>query len=224
MEEEQLTTTTTATSSSGSTASAEAVANLTYKMKPTVNKKTTEVCRKEVASSPAVLHQYNFTIIGVLGTLLQVKQAAGSPSPFVTDLVTMLMFIAVFLIYICSLATVEAFHFPNQDLSEFMHNISLLFGSLASILLLLILVRAFGFFTLSLWIVYFLIDFVTKKSYRNALGYFGDKGKELFKGLKVKELFKGQVKNEAENAVGLQEAGEQTTVGQLQDTQEITER
>ena len=171
-----------------------------------------------------MLHRYNFTLIGTLGFLLQLKQAAGSPSPFVTDLVTMLMFIAVFLIYICSLATVKTLRFPTQDLSEFMDNISLLFGSLASMLLLLILVRAFGFFTLSLWIVYFLRDFVTKKSYRNAVVYFWDKVKELFKGLKVKELFKGQVKNETENVVGLQEEGEQTTVAQLQDMQEITER
>ncbi|KAK9927815.1 hypothetical protein M0R45_024981 [Rubus argutus] len=184
----------------------------------------TRVSREEVESSPAALHQYNFALIGTLGILLQVKQAAGSPSLFVTDLVSMLTFIAVFLIYICSLAIVKTSHFPTQDLSEFMDNISLLFGSLASILLLLILVHAFGFFTLGLWIAYFLIDFVTKKSYRNAIGYFWDKVKELFKGRKVKELFKGQVKNEAENAVGLQEAGEQTTVGQLQDTQEITER
>ncbi|KAK9927811.1 hypothetical protein M0R45_024977 [Rubus argutus] len=180
--------------------------------------------REEVESSPAVLHQYNFTLIATLGILLQVKQAAGSPSPFDTDVVSMLMFIAVFLIYICSLATVKTFRFPTPDLSEFMDNISLLFGSLASTLLLLILVPAFGFFTLSLSIVYFLIDFVTKKSYRYALGYFWDKVKELFKGLKVKvkELFNVQVKNETENVVGLQEAGEQTTVAQLQDTQEIT--
>ena len=171
-----------------------------------------------------MLHQYNFTLIGTLVILLQVKYAAGTPTPFDTDLVTMLMFIAVFLIYICSLATVKTCDFRPQNLSEFMDNISLLFGSLASILLLLILVRAFGFFTLSLWIVYFLRDFVTKKSYRNAVVYFWDKVKELFKGLKVKELFKGQVKNETENVVGLQEEGEQTTVAQLQDMQEITER
>ncbi|KAK9927810.1 hypothetical protein M0R45_024976 [Rubus argutus] len=172
---------------------------------------------EEEAESPqAMLHQYNFTLIATQGILLQVKQAAGSPSPFDTDFVTMLMFIAVFLIYICSLATVKTFFSRIQDLSsEFMDNISLLFGSLASILLLLILVPAFGFFTLSLWIVYFLIDFVTKKSYRNALGYFWDKVKA--KGHKVKELFKGRVQNEAENVVGQQEAGEQTTVGQLQD-------
>ncbi|XP_040369626.1 uncharacterized protein LOC121051396 [Rosa chinensis] len=167
-------------------------------------------CREEVQSSQGALHQYNFTLLAMLGILLQVKQATGSKSPFVTDHVTMLTFVAVFLIYIWSLATYKLCHFPTTDLADFMDNISLFFGSLAPILLLLVLVQAFGLFTLGLWILYFLRDFLTKKSYRRALVY-------VLK--KVQELFKGQEQNEAENIVGLQEAGEESAV-QIQEARE----
>nr|XP_011467921.1 PREDICTED: uncharacterized protein LOC105352452 [Fragaria vesca subsp. vesca] len=141
----------------------------------------------------AVLHHLIISLMALLGLLLEVKQASGSKSAFVTDHVTMLTFIAVLLIYIASLATLKSFQSLNSDLAQFMNDISLLFGSLASILLLFMLVRAFGWFTLCLWIIYFVRHILTKESYRKALVY-------VF--TQVNKLFKGQNQNEAETDAG----------------------
>ncbi|KAK9924998.1 hypothetical protein M0R45_033339 [Rubus argutus] len=163
---------------------------------------------EESRGSEGALHQCNISLIAMLGLLLQVKQAAGSESPFETDHVLMLTFIAVFLIYIGSLATVKTLQSPTSDLAEFINNISVLFGFLAAILLLFILVPVFGWCTLGLWIVYFFRDVVTKKSYRWALASVLNK---------VKELFKGQENIEAVSVVQIQDIGVQSTVVQVQD-------
>ncbi|KAK9925001.1 hypothetical protein M0R45_033342 [Rubus argutus] len=166
---------------------------------------------EELRSSVWALHQYIISLIAMLGLLLQLKQgqAAGSKSPFETDHVLILTFIAVFLIYIGSLATVKTLQSLTSDLAEFINNISVLFGFLAAILLLFILVPAFGWCTLGLWIVYFLRDVVTKKSYSWAL---------LSVLSKVKELFKGQENTNAESVVQIPDTGVlQTTVVQIQD-------
>ncbi|KAM5581299.1 hypothetical protein ABKV19_010495, partial [Rosa sericea] len=105
---------------------------------------------EELHSRQGALHQYILSFMAILGLLLEVKQAARSKSPFVIDHLTMLTFIVVLFICIWSLATVKIVRPPILDLAKFMNNISLLFGSLASILLLLILAQAFGWFTLCL--------------------------------------------------------------------------
>ncbi|KAM5580750.1 hypothetical protein ABKV19_010133 [Rosa sericea] len=156
---------------------------------------------EELHSRQGALHHYILSFMAMLGLLLEVKQAAGSKSPFVTDHLTMLTFIAVLSIYIWSLVTVRIMQPPIPDLAEFMNNISLLFGSLASILLLLILFGAFGWFTIFLWIIYFVRDIVTKESYMKTLGYVSDR---------VEKLFKAQENMEAaESVVQTQDVGEQ---------------
>ncbi|KAL6125661.1 hypothetical protein ACLB2K_073716 [Fragaria x ananassa] len=117
------------------------------------------------------LHEYIFMpLIGILGLLLQVKHAAESASLFVTEHVTMLTFIVVFIVYF-GLLTVKLFSRPtrNSNMAKFMTNITLLSGSLASILLLKILVPAYGWLALFFWMIYLIRDVVTKKSYWRAL-------------------------------------------------------
>ncbi|KAK9904481.1 hypothetical protein M0R45_000704 [Rubus argutus] len=96
---------------------------------------------------PMFAPMYFFTCHGHsrLATPTQVHTAA-TASPFVTDYVIMLMFIVAFFVYFGSLTVKLLAHAPNAEMGEFINNIIFLLRTLASILLLLILVRAFGLF------------------------------------------------------------------------------
>ena len=116
--------------------------------------------------------------MGILGWLLQLKYTATNASPFVTDNVTMNICIVAFFVYSVSLTVKLLAHAPNSDMAEFINNITFLFGTLASILLLLILVRPFGLFALLLWTIYLVRDVATNKSYTRALCHVFNKIKE----------------------------------------------
>ncbi|KAK9904482.1 hypothetical protein M0R45_000705 [Rubus argutus] len=134
-------------------------------------------------SHGAMLHQCIFLpVMGILSWLLQLKYTAANASPFVTDYVTMLMFLVAFFVYFVSLTVKLLPHTPNSDIREFINNITFLFGTLASILLLLILVRAFGLFVLLLWTIYLVWDVATNKSYTRALCHVFNNIKEQING------------------------------------------
>ncbi|CAL8141002.1 unnamed protein product [Prunus armeniaca] len=134
---------------------------------------------EEVHNSHGALHKYNFFLLAMLGALLQLKHAAANiASPFVTNYVTLLIFIVDLFVYVASLVTVEMLE-NNPDLAEFMNNVSLLSGVLASALLLLILIPALGWLTLLLWITYFVKDVVTVRSYISVALHVFDRVKEL---------------------------------------------
>ncbi|KAM5577235.1 hypothetical protein ABKV19_007868 [Rosa sericea] len=156
-----------------------------------------------------ILHQCLFLpVMGILGWLLQLKYTSADASPFITDYVTMLMFIIAFLVYFGFL-TVEILlaHAPNSDLGEFINNIIFLFGTLASFLLLLILVRAFGLFALLLWTIYLVRDVSTKKSYMNVVCDVFNKVKEMINGHLV-EINGVQLQPPPHIVVQIQDAGE----------------
>ncbi|XP_048433883.1 uncharacterized protein LOC108866197 [Pyrus x bretschneideri] len=74
----------------------------------------------------------------------------------------------------------------NTNIYELMNNISLLCGTLALVLLVLLLVPAFGWFTLACWAVYFAI--IGTKSFQilrglctAAVGYVSDKYQALIR-------------------------------------------
>ncbi|XP_050102612.1 mRNA cleavage and polyadenylation factor CLP1-like [Malus sylvestris] len=80
----------------------------------------------------------------------------------------------------------------NTNIYELMNNISLLCGTLALVLLVLLLVPAFGWFTLACWAVYFVI--IGTRSYQtlrtlcaDAVPYVRDKMKELMRRLNGSE-------------------------------------
>ncbi|XP_070661490.1 uncharacterized protein [Malus domestica] len=80
----------------------------------------------------------------------------------------------------------------NTNIYELMNNTSLLCGTLALVLLVLLLVPAFGWFTLACWALYFLI--IGTKSYQtlrtlcaDAVPYVRDKMKELMRRLNGSE-------------------------------------
>ncbi|KAK9949581.1 hypothetical protein M0R45_005098 [Rubus argutus] len=125
-------------------------------------------------SDGPLLHQCIF-----LPVILQLKYTAATASPFVTDYVTMLVFIAAFFVYSVSLAVKLLARTPNSEMGEFINNITFLFGTLASILLLLILVPAFGLFALLLWMIYLAREVATNKSYTTAPCHVFNKIKEL---------------------------------------------
>lgn len=112
------------------------------------------------------------------------KHTSGNASPFVTDYVTLLMLIIAFLVYFGFL-TMEILlnHGPSSDMREFINNIAFLFGTLASILLVLILVRALGLVALFLWTIYVAWDVATKNSYRNAVCDVFNKVREKINGI-----------------------------------------
>ncbi|RXH89505.1 hypothetical protein DVH24_021214 [Malus domestica] len=136
--------------------------------------------------SPPAAHKRIFHLLNILGVLLQVKHATGNlPSPFVTDHNTVVMLIAVLLIYVGTLQTANILQASNNtNTYEVMNNISLLCGTLALVLMVLLLVPAFGWFTLACWALYFVI--IATKSFQilrglctDAVGYVRDKMKEL---------------------------------------------
>ncbi|XP_016649032.1 PREDICTED: uncharacterized protein LOC107880942 [Prunus mume] len=134
---------------------------------------------EEVQNSHGALHKYNFFLLAMLGALLQLKHAAANiASPFVTNYVTLLIFIVDLFVYVALLVTIEMLE-NNPDLAEFMNNVSLLSGVLASALLLLILIPALGWLTLLLWITYFVKDVVTVRSYISVALHVFDRVKEL---------------------------------------------
>ncbi|RXH89506.1 hypothetical protein DVH24_031863 [Malus domestica] len=96
--------------------------------------------------SPPAAHKCIFHLLNILGVLLQVKHATGNlPSPFVTDHNTVVMLIAVLLTYVGTLKTANILQASNNtNIYELMNNISLLCGTLALVLLVLLLVPAFG--------------------------------------------------------------------------------
>ncbi|XP_062024711.1 uncharacterized protein LOC133740782 [Rosa rugosa] len=157
----------------------------------------------------AILHHCIFLpVMAILGWLVQLKYTSATASPFVTDYVTIRMFIVAFLVYFGFL-TVEILlaHAPNSDLGEFINNIIFLFGTLASFLLLLILVRDFGLFALILWTIYLVRDVATKKSYRNAVCDVFNKVKEMINGHLV-EINGVQFQPPPHIVVQIQDAGE----------------
>ncbi|CAN6574839.1 unnamed protein product [Malus baccata var. baccata] len=144
--------------------------------------------------SPPAAHKCIFHLLNILGVLLQVKHATGNlPSPFVTDHNTVVMLIADLLTYAGTLQTANILQASNNtNIYELMNNISLLCGTLALVLLVLLLVPAFGWFTLACWAAYFAI--IGTKSYQtlrtlctDSVPYVRDKMKELMRRLNGSE-------------------------------------
>ncbi|XP_048433933.1 uncharacterized protein LOC125474393 isoform X2 [Pyrus x bretschneideri] len=144
-------------------------------------------------SLPAA-HKYIFHLLNILGVLLQVKYATENlPSPFVTDHDTVVMLIADLLTYVGTLEIANILQACNNtNIYELMNSISLLCGTLALVLLVILLVPAFGWFTLACWVVYFVI--IVTKSYQtlktlstDAVLYVRDKLKKLMRRLNGNE-------------------------------------
>lgn len=95
----------------------------------------------------------------MLGVLLQLKQGAGVTSLFDTDYLALVSLIVALIVYIWSLIGSTYMLYLNPDLATFMNKISLLFGALAFILELVILVPNLGLAALLFWIVWF-VSFV----------------------------------------------------------------
>ncbi|CAL9014348.1 unnamed protein product [Prunus brigantina] len=137
---------------------------------------------EEGQNALGALHKYNFFLLGMLGLLLQLKSGTIA-SPFVRNYVTVLTFTVDLFVYAASLATVKILDHQasinDPDLSEFMDNVSLLSGALASVLLLLILVPALGWLSLLLWAIYFVKDVVTVTSYTSVAVRAFDRVKEV---------------------------------------------
>ncbi|KAK9949577.1 hypothetical protein M0R45_005094 [Rubus argutus] len=174
-----------------------------------LNLQSQAITRQESSTSRGpILHQYIFLpVMGILGWLLQLKHTAADASPFVTDYVTMLMFLVAFFVYFVSLTVKLLSRAPNSDIKEFTNNIAFLFGTLASILLLLVLVRAFGLFALLLWTIYLVRDVATKKSYTKAVCHVFNKIKEQINGPSV-EINAVQPQPPPHIVVPIQDAGE----------------
>ncbi|KAL6287568.1 hypothetical protein ACE6H2_011958 [Prunus campanulata] len=97
----------------------------------------------------------------MLGVFLQLKQAAGTTSLFDTDYLTLVILIVALIIYKGTLIGSTYIHYAdlNLDLAKFMSNISLLFGALALVLELVILVPNLGLGALFFWFIWF-VSFV----------------------------------------------------------------
>ncbi|KAB2613797.1 hypothetical protein D8674_036113 [Pyrus ussuriensis x Pyrus communis] len=109
-------------------------------------------------SPPLAVHNYIFFLLGILGGLLGVKHATGDlPSPFVTYHKTVQVFIADLFAYVGALTTAKIFQASNNtNIYERMNNISLLCGTLALILMALLLDPNFGgLVTLLFWVICF---------------------------------------------------------------------
>ncbi|KAB2610325.1 hypothetical protein D8674_018357 [Pyrus ussuriensis x Pyrus communis] len=109
--------------------------------------------------STKVLHKYIFSLIAMLGIFLQLKQGAGNESLFDTNYLTMVSLIVSLIAYGGSLIGSRILHIQAHsipDLAESVINkISLLFGTLALILEVVILVPGLGLVALFLWVVCF---------------------------------------------------------------------
>ncbi|KAM2077459.1 hypothetical protein ACFX1R_025232 [Malus domestica] len=95
----------------------------------------------------------------MLGGFLQLKQGVRNESLFDTDYPTMVSFIIALIAYIGSLIGSRILYVqarPNSELVESITNkISLLFGTLALILEVVILVPGLGLVTLFFWAIWF---------------------------------------------------------------------
>ncbi|CAL9014066.1 unnamed protein product [Prunus brigantina] len=107
------------------------------------------------------LHKYIVSLITMLGVFLQLKQEGGMTSLFDTDYPTFVILIIALIIYGGSLigSTYILYADLNPDLAKFMSNISLLFGALALVLELVILVPNLGLGFLFFWDIWF-VSFV----------------------------------------------------------------
>ena len=100
--------------------------------------------------------------ISILAAFIQVEFQSKSSSPFETHYWIMSAFFVVLFIYVLAWlkATIQVQTqtqdtIRNDNNHGVMTKISLLFGALNSILLLLILLRALGWFSLFIWTLYF---------------------------------------------------------------------
>ncbi|KAB2610321.1 hypothetical protein D8674_018353 [Pyrus ussuriensis x Pyrus communis] len=103
--------------------------------------------RQDQERSTNVLHTYICSLITMLGGFLRLKQGVRNESLFDTDYPTMVSLIIALITYVGSLIGSRILHVqacPNSDLAEsIIYKISLLFGSLALILEVVILVPGF---------------------------------------------------------------------------------
>lgn len=129
----------------------------------------------------------------MLAVLLPIKHGAEVASLFVTDRVTMLALIVALLVYFGSLAAKILQAHDNPDLAEVMDKISLLSGTFALNLELLITFPSFGWFTIFVWSIFLAIA-ISKSYHRSAvvvrrlyqsgaeeLSHASEKLKELFR-------------------------------------------
>ncbi|CAL9014065.1 unnamed protein product, partial [Prunus brigantina] len=107
------------------------------------------------------LHKYMVSVFFMLGMFLQLKQAAEMTTLFDTDYPTFVILIVALIIYGGSLIgyTYILYVDLNPDLAKFMSNIGLLFGALALVLELVILVPNLGLGFLFFWVILF-VSFV----------------------------------------------------------------
>ncbi|KAB2610307.1 hypothetical protein D8674_018339 [Pyrus ussuriensis x Pyrus communis] len=105
------------------------------------------------------VHKYICSLIAMLGGFLQLKQGARNESLFNTDYPVMVSLIVTLIAYIGSLIGSIILHVqarPNSDLAESIINkISLLLGTLALILEVVILVPGLGLVAGFFWVVWF---------------------------------------------------------------------
>ncbi|PQP97624.1 hypothetical protein Pyn_18228 [Prunus yedoensis var. nudiflora] len=103
--------------------------------------------------------------MAILAGLLQLKQGAGKKSLFDTDYPTIVILIVALILYSGSLiGGIYIRQAHSINLGKFMSKISLLFGALALVLELVILVPALGVASLLFWLVWF-VGFVAVYSY-----------------------------------------------------------
>ncbi|KAL6135570.1 hypothetical protein ACLB2K_067797 [Fragaria x ananassa] len=122
-------------------------------------------------SSVMALHKCIFFLITILGLCLQLKFTTASP--FVLDYrntVLMRLFIIDISTYCGSFGVmiIQTNH-SNTNFGEFMNNISLLLGTLASVLELLILFPPFGWVTLFFWSICFVTPAIKSYQYSKTL-------------------------------------------------------
>ncbi|CAL8141054.1 unnamed protein product [Prunus armeniaca] len=113
-------------------------------------------------------------------------------SPFETDYPTIVILIVVLIVYCGSLiggTYIHQAHLINSDLGKFMSKISFLFGVLALVLKLVVLVPALGVASLLFWLVWF-VGFVAVYSYPHVKTLF-TKAVGAFE--KLKEYLKNMV-------------------------------
>ncbi|RXH69266.1 hypothetical protein DVH24_037050 [Malus domestica] len=113
---------------------------------------TSEECSTKV-------HKYICSLIAILGGFLQLKQGARNESMFNIDYPSMVSLVIVLIAYIGSLIGSRILHVrarPHLDLAEsFINKISLLLGTLALILEVVILVPGLGLVVGFFWVVWF---------------------------------------------------------------------
>ncbi|CAL8140172.1 unnamed protein product [Prunus armeniaca] len=107
------------------------------------------------------LHKYMVSLIFMQGVFLQLKQTSGMTSLFDTDYSTLVILIVALIIYGGSLIGYTYIFYAdlNPNLAKFMSNIGLLFGALALVLELVILVPILGLGFLFFWVIWF-VSFV----------------------------------------------------------------